>query len=164
VQIAKARPASLQIELQRLALPAWAPKRAQADLHVHMNYGGHYKATAETLAHQARAEGLDAVYNLVVNKEERVPDIGSFGAAPQKLGGAWIIQGQEFHSSYWGHLACSTCTTISSRPISPRTRARRWRARGRTTARSRGWRTNRARWWATRILSTCRWIPTRTRA
>jgi TolB protein len=69
-----------------------------------MNYGGHYKATAETLAKQARAEGLDAIYNLVVNKEERVPDIGVFGNAPQKLGGAWIIPGQEFHSSYWGHL------------------------------------------------------------
>jgi hypothetical protein len=104
VQIAKARPASLQIELQRLALPAWAPKRAQADLHVHMNYGGHYKATAETLSGQARAEGLDAIYNLVVNKEERIPDIAGFGTAPQRIGGAWIIQGQEFHSSYWGHL------------------------------------------------------------
>jgi Tol biopolymer transport system component len=104
VDIAGRSPASLQVEMRPLAMPAWAPKRAEADLHVHMNYGGHYKATAETLAQQARAEGLDAVYNLVVNKEERVPDIGSFGAAPQKLGGAWIIQGQEFHSSYWGHL------------------------------------------------------------
>ena len=94
----------LTMHLLPLELPDWAPKRAQADLHVHMNYGGHYKATAETLSQQARAEGLDAIYNLVVNKEERVPDIGSFGAAPQQLGGAWIIQGQEFHSSYWGHL------------------------------------------------------------
>jgi len=94
----------LTLHLLPLELPDWAPKRAQADLHVHMNYGGHYKANTETLSNQARAEGLDAIYNLVVNKEERVPDIGSFGAAPQKLGGAWIIQGQEFHSSYWGHL------------------------------------------------------------
>jgi len=94
----------LQVDMRPLALPAWAPRRAQADLHVHLNYGGHYKATAETLSNQARAEGLDAIYNLVVNKEERIPDIAGFGAAPQKLGGAWIIQGQEFHSSYWGHL------------------------------------------------------------
>jgi hypothetical protein len=94
----------LAFELRRLALPDWAPKRAQADLHVHMNYGGHYKATADTLAAQARAEGLDAIYNLVVNKEERIPDIGEFGSAPRKIGGAWIIQGQEVHSSYWGHL------------------------------------------------------------
>lgn len=85
-------------------LPDWAPKRVAADLHVHMNYGGHYKATAESLSDQACAEGLGAVYNLVVNKEERIPDIGVFGNAPQKLCGAWIIPGQEFHSSYWGHL------------------------------------------------------------
>jgi hypothetical protein len=68
-----------------------------------MNYGGHYRNDVEHLAAQARAEGLDAVYNLVVNKEERIPDIGAFGLAPRR-DGAWVIQGQEFHSSYWGHL------------------------------------------------------------
>jgi Tol biopolymer transport system component len=92
------------LRLPALTLPDWAPRRVAADLHVHMNYGGHYKANAESLSDQACAEGLGAVYNLVVNKEERIPDIGVFGNAPQKLCGAWIIQGQEFHSSYWGHL------------------------------------------------------------
>jgi len=95
---------AVTMHLLPLAMPDWAPKRAQADLHVHMNYAGHYKASPETLSQQANAEGLDAIYNLVVNKEERIPDIGGFGTAPQKIGGAWIIQGQEFHSSYWGHL------------------------------------------------------------
>ena len=104
VQVVRPVSMPVQIEMTRLSLPAWAPKRAHADLHVHMNYGGHYKANAESLSNQARAEGLDAIYNLVVNKEERIPDITAFGNAPQKLGGAWIIQGQEFHSSYWGHL------------------------------------------------------------
>ena len=94
----------VRIDMTRIAMPRWTPKRAHADLHVHMNYGGHYKANAESLSKQARAEGLDAVYNLVVNKEERIPDIAAFGDAPQKLDGAWIIQGQEFHTSYWGHL------------------------------------------------------------
>ena len=94
----------MRVELRPLALPGWAPKRVAADLHVHMNYGGHYKATAETLSSQARAEGLDAIYNLVVNKEERIPDIGEFGKAPQKVGGVWIMQGQEYHTSFWGHL------------------------------------------------------------
>jgi hypothetical protein len=97
-------PGDLTMYLHPLSLPDWAPKRAQVDLHVHMNYGGHYKATPETLAAQADAEGLDAVYNLVVNKEERIPDIGLFGQAPRRAGRAWVIQGQEFHSSYWGHL------------------------------------------------------------
>jgi Tol biopolymer transport system component len=104
VPVASKQSRPVQLDLQSLSLPAWAPKRAHADLHVHMNYGGHYKANAESLSNQARAEGLDAIYNLVVNKEERIPDITAFGNAPQKLGGAWIIQGQEFHSSYWGHL------------------------------------------------------------
>ncbi|MEO8161272.1 MAG: CehA/McbA family metallohydrolase, partial [Arenimonas sp.] len=96
--------AEAMFALQPLRLPDWAPRRAQADLHVHMNYGGHYRNTPGHLAAQARAEGLDAIYNLVVNKEERIPDIDVFGLAPRRIDGAWILNGQEFHSSYWGHL------------------------------------------------------------
>ena len=75
-----------------------------ADLHVHMNYGGPYRATRETMALQARAEGLDLVEALVVNKEGRVPDIGEF--LPRRRGGpgAPLIEfDQEFHTSLWGH-------------------------------------------------------------
>ncbi len=93
-----------EFALQPLRLPAWAPARASADLHVHMNYSGHYRNDPERLAAQARAEGLDAVYSLVVNKEQRIPDIAWFGTAPRRIGGAWILHGQEYHSSYWGHL------------------------------------------------------------
>jgi hypothetical protein len=57
------------LRLTPITLPDWAPRRVAADLHVHMNYGGHYKANAESLSDQACAEGLGAVYNLVVNKE-----------------------------------------------------------------------------------------------
>nr|MBA3726917.1 CehA/McbA family metallohydrolase [Armatimonadota bacterium] len=77
---------------------------ASADLHVHMNYGGHYHNTPDNLIEQARAEHLDAVYNLIVNKEERVPDVSQFTTQPLRKGGMLLMQGQEFHSSYWGHL------------------------------------------------------------
>jgi len=86
-------------------LPASFGTFRSADLHVHMNYGGHYRATPETLAGQARAEDLDIVYNLIVNKEERVPDIGyRVGQDPASGGGVTILHSQEFHTSYWGHL------------------------------------------------------------
>ncbi len=75
------------------------------DQHVHMNYGGHYRHEPLTLARQARAEDLDVVYNLVVNKEQRVNDIASFGAAPFHAPGVTVFHGQEYHTSYWGHLA-----------------------------------------------------------
>ena len=94
----------LRVTLEPLALPAWAPTRAAADLHVHMNYGGHYRNDPARLGAQGEAEGLDAIYNLVVNKEERIPDIALFGQAPQRHGRTWVMQGQEYHTSYWGHL------------------------------------------------------------
>jgi hypothetical protein len=71
-----------------------------------MNYGGHYRATPQTLAEQARAEDLDVVYNLIVNKEERVPDIAYFrpGLDPASSDDVQVVHSQEFHTSYWGHL------------------------------------------------------------
>jgi TolB protein len=76
------------------------------DAHVHMNYGGAYRNTPATLAHQARAEGVSLVHNLVVNKEQRIPDIaywspGLLHAAPDVL----IANGQELHTGLWGHAA-----------------------------------------------------------
>jgi Tol biopolymer transport system component len=104
VEVRADGPRELLLALPKLELPDWAPRRAQADLHVHMNYGGHYRNDPEKLAAQGEAEGLDAIYNLVVNKEERIPDIASFGIGPTPFGRTWVIQGQEYHSSYWGHL------------------------------------------------------------
>lgn len=77
-----------------------------ADLHVHMNYGGHYRNTPENLAAQARAEDLDMVYNLIVNKEERVPDIAYFRPNPDPASSndVLIMHSEEYHTSYWGHL------------------------------------------------------------
>jgi Tol biopolymer transport system component len=77
------------------------------DLHVHMNYGGHYRNTPENLAFQGRAEGLHLVESLVVNKEQRVPDIAAFRTTPDPVSSArfLLVQGQEFHTSFWGHTA-----------------------------------------------------------
>ncbi|MGC2465381.1 MAG: CehA/McbA family metallohydrolase [Candidatus Acidiferrum sp.] len=76
-----------------------------ADLHVHMNYGGTYQDIPENLANQAKAEGLQVVNNLIVNKEQRFPDIASVGDNEENFarGHVVIISGQEFHTSYWGH-------------------------------------------------------------
>jgi hypothetical protein len=70
-----------------------------------MNYGGAYREDVEGLARQADAEGLDLAFNLIVNKEQRVPDIASFNATPVRpANGAVIAQAQEFHTSVWGHM------------------------------------------------------------
>ena len=46
------------ISLEPLRLPAQYGHFASADLHVHMNYGGHYHNTPQNLIEQARAEHL----------------------------------------------------------------------------------------------------------
>jgi TolB protein len=77
-----------------------------ADVHVHMNYGGHYRNTPAHLVLQAQAEDLDIVENLIVNKEQRIPDIAYSGTGvdPASTADTLIVHGQEFHTSYWGHL------------------------------------------------------------
>ncbi|HKT48236.1 MAG TPA: hypothetical protein VJP87_11990, partial [Candidatus Acidoferrales bacterium] len=76
-----------------------------ADLHVHMNYGGAYVNEPRNLRDQAEAEGLSIVNNLVVNKEQRFPDIAFAGKGIDTASDedTIIIHGQEFHTSYWGH-------------------------------------------------------------
>ena len=76
------------------------------DLHVHMNYGGMYRNDPTRLALQARAEDLHVVENLIVNKEGRVPDVEWFrpGPDPASRPGTLIMHGEEFHTSYWGHV------------------------------------------------------------
>jgi len=50
-----------------------------ADVHVHMNYGGQYRNTPAHLVTQALAENLGIVNALIVNKEQRFPDIAYNG-------------------------------------------------------------------------------------
>jgi Tol biopolymer transport system component len=106
VKLEAGRQSVVPVNLQANDLPASFGTFRSADLHVHMNYGGHYRNTPENLARQARAEDLDVVYNLIVNKEERVPDIGYFrpGPDPASGDGVLILHSQEYHTSYWGHL------------------------------------------------------------
>jgi len=74
------------------------------DLHVHMNYGGTYKNDFSDLARIGKAEGLSVINELTVNKEQRFPDVPflHFGSEFEQSDVA-IVQGQEFHTSYWGH-------------------------------------------------------------
>jgi TolB protein len=77
-----------------------------ADVHVHMNYGGEYRNTPTHLVMQAQAENLGIVHAVIVNKEQRFPDIVYSGLRtdPASQPGALVVHGQEFHTSYWGHL------------------------------------------------------------
>ncbi|HEX9348617.1 MAG TPA: CehA/McbA family metallohydrolase [Gemmatimonadales bacterium] len=98
-------PTTRRVVLNRLDnLPAhgwWS-----GDVHVHMNYGGAYRNTPPYLAFQARAEDLHVVENLIVNKEQRIPDIAYFrtDADPVSTPTFLLRHAQEFHTSVWGHL------------------------------------------------------------
>jgi TolB protein len=97
---------TVRVALRRIAdLPRagwWS-----GDLHVHMNYGGAYRADPITLSLQARAEDVHVVENLIVNKEGRIPDLARFRGAPDPVSTASTIvaHDQEFHTSWWGHTA-----------------------------------------------------------
>jgi hypothetical protein len=104
VEIAAGRVTPLRVTLRpldSLSSRGWH----SADLHVHMNYGGAYRATPRTVLLQARAEDLDLVENLIVNKEGRMPDIGyPVGRDPGSTRTTVIVHDQEFHTSVWGHV------------------------------------------------------------
>ena len=113
VLIAAGRHSTLTVYLQSLNLPRDA--RAQwvsGDVHVHMNYGGSYRNTPKNLVAQAIAENLPIVEDLIVNKEQRIPDIAYFSNKPDAASTATnlLLQGQEFHTSYWGHLGLLNLT------------------------------------------------------
>jgi Tol biopolymer transport system component len=82
------------------------PKWVSGDLHAHMNYGGTYRSERSILLQNAEGEGVRIVNNLVVNKEQRFPDIESAAfdeSSKYSSEDATIVLGQEFHTSYWGH-------------------------------------------------------------
>jgi len=103
--------AGKKIEIESKAvdvpLPAQGGGRwASGDAHVHMNYGGAYRMLPAALLEQAAGEDLDIVHALIVNKEQRVPDIAYSGLGLDLAStvGRTLVHGQEFHTSYWGHL------------------------------------------------------------
>lgn len=106
IDVAAGKTTSMELELRRLDLAAdWSNWRS-ADVHVHMNYGGIYRNTPEIMRRQAEAEDLDVVFNLIVNKEQRVPDIRYFAGTADKASNSGVViqHSQEFHTGYWGHV------------------------------------------------------------
>jgi TolB protein len=104
---------NLTVRLERLAVPESPPSHwVSADVHVHMNYGGAYRNTPKHLVEQAAAENLLIVENLIVNKEQRIPDISYFRTTPDPASTSsnLLLHGQEFHTSYWGHLGLLNLT------------------------------------------------------
>jgi TolB protein len=97
----------LVIKLSPLSIPQEPGQQwVSGDVHLHMNYGGTYRNTPQRMIEQAQAENLQIVEDLVVNKEQRIPDIAYFrpGLDPASTANTLLFHGQEFHTSYWGHL------------------------------------------------------------
>ncbi len=112
VQIGNGQPSQLTIHLRRMDAPAAKLRWASADLHAHMNYGGSYRNTPAHLIEQEKAENLSLLENLIVNKEQRIPDIAYFrtDADPASTPDHWLFHSQEFHTSYWGHMGLLNLT------------------------------------------------------
>jgi TolB protein len=106
-------PTILNITLQPLEIPKETGTHwVSGDVHVHMNYAGVYRNTPKNLVAQAAAEDLPIVESLVVNKEQRIPDLAYFhaGLDPASTKDNVLFFGQEFHTSYWGHLGLLNLT------------------------------------------------------
>ncbi len=107
VTIAAGATAQLATSAVRVSSAAAGGGRwVSGDVHVHMNYAGLYLNVPSHLVEQMAAEDLDIVHALIVNKEQRFPDIAYSGhgidaaSTPEHI----VMHGQEFHTSYWGHL------------------------------------------------------------
>ena len=96
----------VKIVLKPFVIPTGFGPFHSADLHLHMNYGGNYLNTPQRLLKQAAAEDVQYLFNLIVNKEQRVPDASRFTteSVVSPSGNAMMMYGQEFHTSFWGHL------------------------------------------------------------
>ncbi len=113
VQIKPNSTSSLFVSMQPIENGASGKTRwVSGDVHTHMNYAGTYRNTPAHLVEQADAENVAIVENLIVNKEQRVPDIAYFlpkldaASTPDHL----LLHGQEYHTSYWGHLGLLNLT------------------------------------------------------
>lgn len=106
IDIATGKAAILDVITHRLDTPPEFAEWKSADVHVHMNYGGTYRSDPKDVFMQAQAEDLDTVFDLLVNKEQRVPDIAYFSPVPDAVSTprTLIAHSQEYHTSVWGHL------------------------------------------------------------
>ncbi|MFI5058336.1 MAG: CehA/McbA family metallohydrolase [Candidatus Acidiferrales bacterium] len=106
IDLSAGQPASVTVQLKPLMIAGKSDAHwVSSDLHVHMNYAGTYRNTPAHLVEQAEAENLGIVNDLIVNKEQRFPDIAYEGKQldPASKPDALLVHGQEFHTSYWGH-------------------------------------------------------------
>lgn len=87
-----------EIRLKRIANPA-AAGWFSASTHVHMNYGGNLHNTPENLRFMADAEGMDAIMDLVANKDNRILDHQFFGKDTDT-----IHFGEEYRPPFYGHV------------------------------------------------------------
>ena len=113
VRVEPGQDARVTVKLLPLPIPAdTQPKWVSGDVHVHMNYAGTYRNTPPHLVQQATAENLSIVEDLVVNKEQRIPDIAYFRTTPDpaSTSDTLLLHAQEFHTSYWGHLGLLNLT------------------------------------------------------
>jgi TolB protein len=113
VQVSAGQNSTIAIRLAPLHFPPDPHSRwVSGDVHVHMNYAGAYRNTPEHLVGQAAAENLSIVEDLVVNKEQRIPDIAYFSRQPDHASTKThlLLHGQEYHTSYWGHVGLLNLT------------------------------------------------------
>jgi TolB protein len=112
VEVAADKESEVTVRLRPIEMRTSGTSWISGDVHVHMNYAGTYRNTPAHLADQAAAENLSIIENLVVNKEQRFPDIAYFSPQLDPVSNDYFVlqHAQEFHTSYWGHLALLNLT------------------------------------------------------
>ena len=112
------RPSSLEVEIVagitqtvELELERFInmPKKGwySGDNHLHMNYGGIFGSTPDSLMLEAAAEDLHVVNNLIANHHNRIIDLDYFEGKPHAISDEQRILyfNQEFRPSFPGHLS-----------------------------------------------------------
>lgn len=112
VEVVAGKTSEVAFRLRPIEMPSSGTRWVSGDVHVHMNYAGTYRNTPEHLSGQAAAENLSVIENLVVNKEQRFPDITYFSPELDPVSNEHFLlqHAQEFHTSYWGHLGLLNLT------------------------------------------------------
>ncbi len=112
VEVVGGKTSEISVSPQPIEWKSPDTRWVSGDAHVHMNYAGTYRNTPPHLIEQAAAENLSIIENLVVNKEQRFPDIAYFSPQldPDSNEDHLLQHAQEFHTSYWGHLGLLNLT------------------------------------------------------
>ncbi|MGA8620768.1 MAG: CehA/McbA family metallohydrolase [Candidatus Sulfotelmatobacter sp.] len=112
MEVVAGKTSEATVPLRRIEWKSPDTRWVSGDAHVHMNYAGTYRNTPSHLIEQAAAENLSIIENLVVNKEQRFPDIEYFSPKldPASNEDSLLQHAQEFHTSYWGHLGLLNLT------------------------------------------------------